>query len=507
MEKDGTSNGKAGPEMDSLLSDPRRRDIAPVIVVDTEGQKVAFVQEGDVRKTENAAPDGGFGWIIVFGVFMIHIIIDGITYSFGILLPDLLDKFEGSKGETSWIISVLIGTTYGCGPLPSLLASKFGRRPVALAGGVIACLGAFLSSYSTQIWQLIMLYGFLTGLGCGLMYLPAVVTVNYWFEKNRARAVGIAVCGSGMGMMVFPPLTRYLLDEYSVSGCLIIFAGVLLNCCVFCALLRPTPAECWAGKKTHLVTNLHSGEVQELKELLPNDKVVIVDESRPAGGLRGKVRGARVWIVKQVDMDLMRQWRFWLYCLAAAFGGISSYIPHSFLPHRAETEAGIDKELAAYLISIMGFANLAGRLMSSLISDQRWLNRMIVYCCCCFVAGLSTTFSIFATHYYTFAIYAAVYGFSGGFIIALQSVVLTDIVGLEKLTAAFGLLLLLEGACVFVGPPMAGSLTDYFDGDYTWAFVVTGILMSLAGVSLLVVPVVNFVVAKKSKALKVMVVT
>lgn len=80
-----------------------------------------------------------------------------------------------------------------------------------------------------------------------------------------------------------------------------------------------------------------------------------------------------------------------------------------------------------------------------------------------------------------------------GFIIALQSVVLTDIVGLEKLTAAFGLLLFIEGAAVFVGPPAAGRfiseqtnewssyrcflflwvgfVTDYHKGNYTVRFM------------------------------------
>jgi len=36
------------------------------------------------------------------------------------------------------------------------------------------------------------------GVGFGLIYLPAVVCVGYYFESKRALATGIAVCGSGI---------------------------------------------------------------------------------------------------------------------------------------------------------------------------------------------------------------------------------------------------------------------------------------------------------------------
>ena len=42
-------------------------------------------------------------------------------------------------------------------------------------------------------------YGVIGGFGLGLIYLPAVVAVGYYFEKRRALATGISVCGSGVG--------------------------------------------------------------------------------------------------------------------------------------------------------------------------------------------------------------------------------------------------------------------------------------------------------------------
>jgi len=56
--------------------------------------------------------------------------------------------------------------------------------------------------------------GCLAGIGFGLMYLPSVVMVGFYFDKNRAMATGIAVCGSGIGTFVLAPIVHSLVSEY-----------------------------------------------------------------------------------------------------------------------------------------------------------------------------------------------------------------------------------------------------------------------------------------------------
>ncbi|VBB35587.1 unnamed protein product, partial [Acanthocheilonema viteae] len=49
--------------------------------------------------------------------------------------------------------------------------------------------------------------------GFGLIYLPSIVTVGYYFEKKRSIATGIAVAGSGVGTFVLPPLCIVLINR------------------------------------------------------------------------------------------------------------------------------------------------------------------------------------------------------------------------------------------------------------------------------------------------------
>ena len=93
--------------------------------------------------------------------------------------------------------------------------------------------------FAVNVPMLMVLYGVLGGFGLGLIYLPAVCAVGYYFEKKRALATGISVCGSGVGTFVFAPLGTYLLDIYGWKGANIIFAALCLQCAVFGALMRP----------------------------------------------------------------------------------------------------------------------------------------------------------------------------------------------------------------------------------------------------------------------------
>lgn len=60
-------------------------------------------------------PDGGWGWVVVLASFIIHILADGVTYSFGVFIVEFIEFFDESRGKTSWIASILVGVTLGAG--------------------------------------------------------------------------------------------------------------------------------------------------------------------------------------------------------------------------------------------------------------------------------------------------------------------------------------------------------------------------------------------------------
>lgn len=63
------------------------------------------------------------------------------------------------------------------------------------------------------------------GIGAGLIYVPAVITAGFYFEKWRALATGIAVCGSGIGAFLLAPITDMLIQHFGWRGTLLVQAG------------------------------------------------------------------------------------------------------------------------------------------------------------------------------------------------------------------------------------------------------------------------------------------
>ena len=56
------------------------------------------------------APDGGWGWMVVAASFVSNLIVGGICYMFGIIMPELMEYFQSGKGKTAFVGSLVPGT-------------------------------------------------------------------------------------------------------------------------------------------------------------------------------------------------------------------------------------------------------------------------------------------------------------------------------------------------------------------------------------------------------------
>ncbi|XP_011263721.1 monocarboxylate transporter 12 [Camponotus floridanus] len=184
-------------------------------------------------------PDGGWGWVIVGASFMCNFFVDGIIFSFGVFLNEIAGAFSISKARVALVSSLQTGFYLMAGPFVSALANRYGFRLVAILGSVISCIAFVLSYFSTSIEFLYISYGAIGGIGAGLIYVPAVITTGFYFERWRALATGIAVCGSGIGAFLLAPISDILVKNFGWRGALLFQAGMLLNCAIFGALFRP----------------------------------------------------------------------------------------------------------------------------------------------------------------------------------------------------------------------------------------------------------------------------
>jgi len=548
-------------------------------------------------------PDGGWGWVIVFASFMIHIVADGITYSFGIFMVELIEKFDADRGAASLIPSILVGVTLGSGPIASSFTNRYGCRAVTIAGAVLASIGLAVSAAANNISLLYFTIGVCTGLGFGLIYLPAIVSVSMYFEKRRAFATGIAVCGSGLGTFIMAPVTKWLITMFGWEGAMLVTSALVLLCILFGALFRPLQPNI-NKMKVHLdgdeedrVLLESNGNYKQQQKFAPELQVngqtvangqpisairpfaeqmglnvkyndmarmamshpaFLNEAERPQihfgshsqfQGLRSGAAREEVGVMNRkdifyggsllnipeykrdpqgyrrsmrqldegwsdpaphpdnkicclpvsskqarafnqmLDFSLLKDPIFIMYSVSNFLTSIGFNVPYVYIVDRANLW-GFDPEDAAYLLSVIGIANTVGRIILGWLSDRTWVNRLYMYNCCLVLCGLTMGLSVFCNTYTTQAIYCAVFGVTSGAYVGLTSVVLVDLLGLDKLTNAFGLLLLFQGIASVIGPPIIGILYDYM-GNYDSGFYFAGAMIFISGAMLFFIPVIQ----------------
>lgn len=207
---------------------------------------VAANKQKSSKKTVNeeydlVPPDGGWGWLILFGSMLVNILIPGTIKSFGVLFLEFLDAFNASPATAAWIPALCYFLYSSLGPVSSILSVKYSYRTVTLMGGASAALGMIISFWATSVSYLYVSYGVLVGIGAGLSFPPTVYIVTSYFVKLRGLANGLCISGSALGSIILPPLLRYLLETYGYRGAVLLMGGVTLN--VFVAALFYEPVE------------------------------------------------------------------------------------------------------------------------------------------------------------------------------------------------------------------------------------------------------------------------
>lgn len=135
--------------------------------------------------------------------------------------------------------SLLSGFYLIAGPFVSAMANRWGFRPVTIIGSIIGSAAFAVSSQATSVAFLYITYGLIGGIGFSMIYIPAVITVGYYFERWRALATGIAMCGSGVGTFVMAPICEILIDKFGWRYALLMLSLSILICVLCGAAFRP----------------------------------------------------------------------------------------------------------------------------------------------------------------------------------------------------------------------------------------------------------------------------
>merc|ERR1711970_1679931 len=135
------------------------------------------------------------------------------------------------------------------------------------------------------------------------------------------------------------------------------------------------------------------------------------------------------------------------------------YITYMFLPGITQ-QRGMSEEQSALLISLIGFFNTGGRIISGAVTDHPRVDALFVTTLALFFGALCPALMTFCYSFWSFCIACILFGVSLSAWPAVTSSMLVELLGLELLTSAFGVLTCLRGLSAFLGPPLGGFVID-----------------------------------------------
>ncbi|MCI4377277.1 hypothetical protein PGIGA_G00201830 [Pangasianodon gigas] len=390
------------------------------------------------------APDGGWGWVVVVALFMASALVFGLIRSLGVFFVEFVQYFGESAQAVSWITSIGVAMQQLLSPVGTAACNAYGARPVVMMGGLLSGLGLILASQATTLTHLYLTMGLISGSGWALVFTPTVASVMLYFSTRRSLAMGLGFTGVGLSSFTFSPLFQYLVQLYGWRGALLILGGLSLNIVASGALIRPL-------RPTKVVERSKSNSVSDS---------CMSFFSRSC---------------EYFELSLLLHRGFLTYSLAVTCFNAGYFIPYVHLVAHSRL-VGFSEFQAAFVISSTGVTDIVGRVVSGWASDLRRMRSLHLLTIWTALVGLFLLLLPLCSlqgNYGGLLAVSLAYGFCAGAMTPLVFSVVPEIVGMERMVGALGLLQLIESVGGLLGAPLSGWLRD-LTGSYICSFVVAG---------------------------------
>jgi MFS family permease len=186
-----------------------------------------------------------YGWVVVGVTFLTMLVTAGAMGAPGVLIVPLEREFGWDNAQISSALALRLLLFGLFGPFAAAFMNRFGLRRVVICAAILIAGGLLASLAMTQVWQLVLLWGVVVGVGSGLTAIVLAATVaTRWFTARRGLVVGLLSASSATGQLVFLPLMASLTDHLGWRSALIFVCCLLaITALLAFALMRDRPSD------------------------------------------------------------------------------------------------------------------------------------------------------------------------------------------------------------------------------------------------------------------------
>jgi MFS family permease len=403
--------------------------------------------------------DVHYGWVVAGVTFLTMLVTAGAMGAPGVFMVPLETEFGWDRAQIGSALAIRFMLFGLMGPFAAAFMNWFGVRRIAIAALLIIMGGFVLSLGMGQLWQLILLWGVVVGIGTGLTAMVLAATVaTRWFSERRGLVMGLLAASSATGQLVFLPLLASLSERFGWRVSLALVCGALVfTTLVVLALMRDRPSD--LGLPAY------------------GDSAITPPPSHASGF------GALLLSPILILGEAVRSPVFWVLFATFFVCGTSTngLIQTHFIALCADN--GIAAVSAAGVLAVMGIFDFFGTVGSGWLSD-RYDNRWLLFWYYG-LRGLSLLFLPFTDFSVVgLSIFAVFYGLDWIATVPPTLKLAVQHFGREKANVVFG--------WVFAGHQLGAATAAYGGGyvrtayeTYLPAFFIAGVLCVLAALLVL----------------------
>lgn len=149
---------------------------------------------------------GAMPWVVAVAAMTVLMVSNGMVLT-GITAFDkaLLDEFGWQRGDLKLRDLVTLLLTGAVAPFIGILIDRLGVRVLLVGGSLLLAAAYFAYGMVGSLLHVYLIHVVFAAVlvACGLNV--AVILVSQWFVAQRGTAIGIALVGTSLGGVVFPP--------------------------------------------------------------------------------------------------------------------------------------------------------------------------------------------------------------------------------------------------------------------------------------------------------------
>ena len=396
-------------------------------------------------------------WLVAISGFTMTIATVPLYHAMAIWSVALESQFGWSRGQLGLALTFTRIEGGLMGPLEGYLTDRLGARWMILVGLLILGVGFLLFAGVRNLWMFYLAF-IVMALGQGLgSWLPLMTTINNWFARRRATAMGWANVGSRIGALLLVPAIAWAIDPAQQR---LGWQGTALLLGLFTLII--------AFPLTLLIRNR------------PQEYGQLPDGAAPAAASAATAR-RRAAAVDSGDLTAAQALRtpaFWLI----SFGhGFTSMVILAIMTHLGLLlkDKGFDVQTTGWVVAVYTATAMVFQLIGGYAGDRLPKNLMLFLFSS--IQAAAIVMLTLAASLLSFYLFAILFGIGFGGRNPLTTAIRGEYFGRASFGRILGLSTVPMNVLLLIGSPLAGYMRDV-QGSYDLAFLLLAGLNFLGGI-------------------------